>query len=247
MAKRGIWAAIVVIFIALGLFSVTKNTAISMNIKQSSLSIQKAQPSWRTQFLAIITNPSVAYLLLMLGFYGLFFEFAHPGFILPGVVGTMALLLALYAFHLLPINYVGLGLIFLAIVFFIMEAFVTSFGTLAIGGVISFIMGSLFLFKHDATGYHLPIYLIITVVVITAIFFLMVLNLAVRARHRPIVSGREALIGKQGKVEISDHRIWVNIDGERWQCKSDVPLSNGQEVSVESLQGLIFIVKAVKK
>jgi membrane-bound serine protease (ClpP class) len=219
----------------------------NITIDSKNLQVQSISPDWRTKFLAIITDPSVAYILLMIGFYGLFFEFANPGFIMPGVAGAIAVLLALYAFQLLPVSYVGLGLILLAIVFFVSEAFVTSFGALAIGGVISFVMGSILLMKTDVIGFGIPVYLIVLVSVVTAAFFLIILNLAWRSRRRPIVSGREAVIGKIGIVSISDQHIWVQIAGERWQGKSDMPLTNGEKVIVVALEGLICVVKPLEK
>ncbi len=216
-------------------------------MQTDNLTIVEFLPDWRTKFLTVITDPSVAYILLMIGFYGLFFEFANPGFIVPGVVGGISLLLALYALQLLPINYAGLALILLGIAFIVAEAFLPSFGALGIGGVVSFVIGSIMLVKTEAIGYSLPMYLIIVVALVTAAFFLLVINLALRSRRKPIVSGREAVIGKRGVVEISDDRAWVRINGERWQCKSKTPLKTGDEVVVERLEGLTCIVKVVEK
>jgi len=145
-------------------------------LKTVGLSVKQIMPDWRTKFLAVITDPSVAYILLMIGFYGLFFEFANPGFVVPGVVGAICLLLALYAFQLLPINYAGLGLILLGMAFIVAEAFMPSFGALGIGGVISFVIGSIMLLKTDVTGYRLPWGLIIGVTLVTGFFFFQELN-----------------------------------------------------------------------
>ncbi len=214
-------------------------------VQTEGVAVQQIQPDWRTKFLAVITDPSVAYILLMIGFYGIFFEFMNPGFVVPGVVGAIALLLALYSFALLPINYVGLGLIILGIAFIVAEAFVPSFGALGIGGVISFVIGSIMLLKTKMIGYIIPMYLIIIIAIVTVVFFLLVLSMALRSRRRPVVSGREAVVGQRGKILISDERIWVRIEGERWQCRSHVSLKEGQEVVVKSVEGLILVVEPV--
>lgn len=216
-----------------------------MVLHTAGLAVQQITPGWRTKFLAVITDPSVAYILLMIGFYGIFFEFMNPGFIVPGVVGAIALLIALYSFALLPINYVGLALIVLGIAFIVVEAFLPSFGALGIGGVISFVIGSIMLLKTETIGYIIPMYLIIIVAVVTAAFFLLVLNMALRSRRRPVVSGREAVVGQRGKVTMGDQRMWVRIEGERWQCRSDMPLEAGQDVVVKRVDGLTLIVEPI--
>ncbi|ABS77914.1 serine protease [Coxiella burnetii] len=219
----------------------------TQTVNTANLEIEKVEPDWRTRFLSVITDPSVAYILLMIGFYGIFFEFINPGFIVPGVVGAISLLLALYAFQLLPINYAGLALILLGLAFIVAEAFMPSFGMLGIGGGVAFVIGSIMLMRTDAIGFGIPMYLIIAIAIVTIAFFLLVLSMAFRSRGRPIVSGREAVIGKRGVVNVSDKRMWVRIEGERWQCKSDVPLQDGDEVVVERLEGLFCVVKPVEK
>lgn len=216
-----------------------------MVLHTADLRVQHIMPDWRVKFLSVITDPSVAYILLMIGFYGIFFEFINPGFIIPGVVGAIALLIALYSFALLPINYVGLALIVLGVAFIIVEVFLPSFGALGIGGVISFVIGSIMLLKTGTIGYIIPMYLIIIVAVVTAAFFLLVLNMALRSRRHPVVSGREAVVKQRGKILISDNETWVRIEGERWQCRSDSPLENDQEVVVKDVDGLTLIVEPV--
>ena len=136
----------------------------------------------------------------MIGMYGLFFEFANPGFVLPGVVGAISLLLGLFAMQMLPVNYVGLGLIFLGIAFLIGEAFLPTFGSLGFGGVVAFVIGALMLIDTDVPGYGIPLPLIAAVVVFSVVFVLGVSRLALRARRRPVVTGSEALIGSVGVV-----------------------------------------------
>lgn len=158
------------------------------------------EPDWRSRFLAVITDPNVALVLLMIGMYGLFFEFANPGFVLPGVVGAISLLIGLFAMQMLPVNYVGLGLIFLGIAFLIGEAFLPTFGSLGFGGVVAFVIGALMLIDTDVPGYGIPLPMIAAVVVFSVLFVLGVSRLALRARRRPVVTGAEALIGSIGVV-----------------------------------------------
>lgn len=158
------------------------------------------EADWRSQFLAVITDPNVALVLLMIGMYGLFFEFANPGFVLPGVVGAISLLMGLFAMQMLPVNYVGLGLIFLGIAFLIGEAFLPTFGSLGFGGVVAFVIGALMLIDTDVPGYGIPLPLIAAVVVFSVVFVFGVSRLALRARRRPVVTGSEGLIGSLGVV-----------------------------------------------
>ncbi len=161
---------------------------------------------------------------------------------------AISLLLALYAFQLLPINYAGLALILLGLAFIVAQVFMPSFGMLGIGGGVAFIISSIVLMRTDVIGFGIPMYLInYRYCYCHHSFFLLVLSMAFRSRGRPIVSAREAVIGKRGVVNISDKRMWVRIEGERWQCKSDVPLQDGDKVFVERLEGLFCVVKPVEK
>jgi len=215
-------------------------------LNTANLTVKKIEPDWRSRFLAVITDPSVAYILLMLGVYGIFFEFVNPGFVAPGVIGAIALLMGLYALALLPINYAGLALLILGLAFMIAEAFMPSFGVLGIGGAISFVFGSIFLMKAENVGYQLPIYLIIIVTIVTLVFIVFILGMALRSRRKPIVSGGGVLIGKKGTIEVSDdNKLWLTLVGERWQCKSDSTLTNGQRVVVKKLEGLTLVVEPI--
>jgi len=201
------------------------------------------EPDWRSHLLAIITDPSLAYMLLLVGVYGLFFEFAHPGFVLPGVAGVIALLLALFAFQLLPINYAGLGLIILGIAFMVGEVFVSSFGVLGIGGIIAFVFGSVMLIDTRVPGYGIPWSVIIPVATGSALFVFFVVRLAIRARNRPIVSGHNVLIGAYGEVlEGPEQEEWATVRGENWHIRSAAPLARGQKVRVIGVDGLILDV-----
>ncbi|APA88708.1 nodulation protein NfeD [Paraburkholderia sprentiae WSM5005] len=215
------------------------------------------EPDWRSRFLAVITDPSVALILLMLGMYGLFFEFANPGFVLPGVVGAISLLLGLFAMQMLPISYVGLGLIFLGIAFLIGEAFLPTFGSLGFGGVVAFVVGAMMLMDTDVPGYGIPLPLIAAVVVFSVAFVLGVSQLALRARRRPVVTGSEALIGCVGVVldggllPEPEHAAggplagWARVHGERWRVSSTTPAAPGQSVRVTARNGLTLTVVPV--
>ncbi len=201
------------------------------------------QPDWKARFLAVITNPSVAYILLLIGIYGLFFEFSNPGFIVPGVVGAICLLVALYAFQLLPISYAGLGLLLLGLAFMIAEAFMPSFGILGIGGVIAFVVGSIMLLDIEMMSYSVPWLLIATMGFISALFFLVLIGMVMKSRRRHIVSGREAMVNSIGYVIADFHNEGhVRIEGESWQASSETPLQQGQRIKVVAISGLTLKV-----
>jgi len=204
----------------------------------------RVEPDWRSRLLAVITDPSIAYILMLLGIYGLLFEFYNPGLVLPGVVGGICLLVALYAFQLLPVNYAGLALIVLGIGFMVGELFVTSYGALGIGGVIAFVLGSVMLIETDIPGYDIPWTLIALVASVTAAFFLVVIGMAVRARRRPVVSGREELIGARGEIiEHANGQWWARVHGEIWKVRSHTDLHAGQSVRVTRIDGLVLEVR----
>jgi len=208
------------------------------------LPLQVVEPDWRNRLLAVITDPNIAYILMLIGIYGLFFEFANPGFVLPGVAGAISLLLALYAFQVLPVNYAGLALLSLGIMFMLAEAFVPSFGALGFGGVIAFVIGSIILFDQEGTGYAVSLPLIFTLSLITAGFFLFVIAAAIKARERPVVSGQEELLHATGEV-LGDFegRGRIRIHGEVWLAESATPLRQGDRVQVLAVEGLVLKVQ----
>lgn len=213
-----------------------------ITLQTAGLIIVEKPQDWRTQFLAVITNPNVAYILLLIGIYGLFFEFFNPGFVLPGVAGVIALLLALYALQLLPVYYAGLALIICGIAFLVSEAFFPS-GVLGVGGVLAFFFGSLMLFNREIPGFGVALSVIIAVSLVTAVFFLLVINVAIRARFRPIVSGREELMNSEGEIVLVEEKPLLRLRGELWQVKSKDPLLAGEKVIVIDREGLVLIVK----
>lgn len=204
----------------------------------------RVDPDWRSKLLAVITDPSIAYILMLLGIYGLLFEFYSPGLILPGVIGGICLLVALYAFQLLPVNYAGLALILLGITFFVAELFVTSYGALGFGGVIAFVLGSVMLIETDVPGYEIPWTLIGGVATVSGAFFLVVIGMTVKARRRPVVTGKEELIGARGEItEQVDGLWWARVLSEIWKVRSQAQLHPGQRVRVVRIDGLVLEVE----
>ncbi|PIW50613.1 MAG: serine protease [Zetaproteobacteria bacterium CG12_big_fil_rev_8_21_14_0_65_54_13] len=219
----------------------TGNTNVTLHTRR--MRIETVERNWRSRLLAVISDPNVAYVLMLLGIYGLFFELANPGTILPGVIGGISLLLALFAFQVLPVNYAGLALIFLGIAFMIGEAFAPSFGALGLGGVIAFVAGSVMLMDTGAPGFALSMSLIFAVALCSAAFFILIIGMAIRARLRPVVTGAEEMIGLLGTAsEEFDGTGHVLVHGETWQAMSTVALSRGQTIRVSNRNGLILQV-----
>jgi membrane-bound serine protease (ClpP class) len=216
----------------------------TITLKTTNIVIKTLSPDWRSRFLTVITDPSVAYVLLLMGVYGLFLEFSNPGAILPGVLGSISLLIALYAFQLLPVNYVGLALILIGIAFLISEFFITSYGVLGIGGVIAFVIGSVMLIDTNVVGFGIPLPLIILVTAVTVLLISLIIRIAIRAQHSPEVTGREEVLVSEGEVvAILGNRYQVRIKGEIWQAESKTPLQVGQHVAVVDINGLILQVE----
>jgi len=216
----------------------------AQTLQTKGLVLTRIEPDWRSKLLSVITDPNIAYGLLLLGIYGLFFELWNPGFILPGVIGGICLLLALFALQVLPVNYAGLGLILLGIAFMVGEAFVPSFGVLGIGGVIAFVVGSVLLLDTDVPGFGISLWLIGSVALVSAAFFLTVVTLALRARRRRVVSGEEELIGATGEVLAAfKHEGRIRIHSENWNARTRVPLNKGQKVRVIGRDGLTLLVE----
>ncbi len=219
-----------------------------LTLNTASATIQVVEPDWRTQLLAIITDPSVAYILMLIGIYGLFFEFSNPGFVLPGVAGAICLLLAMFAFQLLPVSYAGLALILLGIAFMTAEVFLPSFGSLGIGGIIAFFVGSLMLIDTDMPGYGIPWPMIAGITAASALFLIFVIGMALKSRHNPIVSGREEMVGAMGEVlEDTPGEGMARIHGELWSVRCAQPLIRGQKVRVTGIDGLVLQVTSTEE
>jgi membrane-bound serine protease (ClpP class) len=203
--------------------------------------------TFRQRFLLTIANPNLAYILLMIGLLGLYFEFSHPGAILPGVVGGISLLLAVFAFQILPINYVGLGLILLAVIMFILEVKVQSFGMLAVGGIAAMIIGSLMLIKAPIRELRPSLHFVLPVALAVSLIVIFLLSLVFRAHARRPFTGREGMIGETGTARTDlapSGKVFVH--GELWEAESEETVRAGEKVKViEVLGGLkIKVVKA---
>jgi membrane-bound serine protease (ClpP class) len=216
----------------------------TITLSTTHASIERIPPDWRSRLLAVIGDPSIAYILMLLGIYGLIYEFANPGMVLPGVVGGICLLLGLFALQVMPINYAGLALILLGIVLMIAEAFLPSFGALGLGGIAAFAIGSVMLIDTELPGYGLPWALIVPVAIASALFSFFVANLALRARRRPVVTGAEELIGASGIIlEDMEEEGWARVHSERWRVRSAVPLKRGSPVRVRARHDLLLEVE----
>lgn len=206
-------------------------------------SIEDRPPGWADEILAVITHPNVAYVLLLVGVYGLIFELANPGAIVPGVIGATSLLLALFAIQILPVNYAGLALIALGIAFMIGEALVPSFGALGIGGLGAFGLGSVILFDTQGPGYELSILLVVGVSAASLLIFSGTAWLALRAFRRRGVAGNAHLRDATGTVIATQPGLRVRIEGERWRAVSEVTLHEGDPVRVVAVNGLTLTVE----
>lgn len=202
-----------------------------------------AQPDWHAKLLAAITNPSIALLLMSIGIYGLLFEFLSPGFGVPGVIGAISLLLALYALQLLPVNYAGLALILLGMAFMVAEAFLPSFGVVGVGGIAAFVAGALILIDTDLPGYGIPVALIAGIAVTSALLLATIAGIALKTRHRAIQIGPGDLIGSVAEVmHATQKESWVHLRGETWRATSKTPLRQAQKVRVVARNGLVLEV-----
>ena len=217
-----------------------------VSLKTAGLRLVHFEQSWRYKLLGVISDPTIAYLLLLLGFYGLIYELANPGFLLPGVAGGIALMLALYALQLLPVNYSGLALMILGIGFLVGEAFMPSFGTLGIGGIIAFAAGSLILIDDQAMRVSLPA--IIGTTAVSALFIIMLMSRVAMMRRKPVHTGIEAMVGTLGEARSDFHGsglVWVN--GESWNARSSSPVRKGDKVKILSISGLELIIEPLKE
>ena len=221
-----------------------------ITLHTTGIRVRDYQRNFRVKFLAVLTDPTVAYILLLIGIYGLMFEGYNPGGVLPGVVGAIALLLALYAFHVLPVNFAGLALILLGIILFVTETFVPAYGTLSIGGLAAFVFGSIILMDTGVPGFGVSRGLIGGISVAAALIILTTLWLAVRAHRRPVVSGAEELLEDRGQAlqDFSANGIGtVRIHSEIWNARSKAPIRAGESVKVIRREGLKLIVKPVEQ
>lgn len=221
----------------------------AVTLDLTGAAVETIDPDWRSRLLAVITNPNVAYILMMIGVYGLILEFYNPGSIVPGTVGVISLLLAMYAFQVLPVNYAGLALIIVGIGLMIAEAFAPSFGALGLGGIAAFIVGSVILIDTERMpGAGLSWAVITAFALSSLMFFGVAIGLILRSRHKAVVTGREEMIGAVG-VALEDFQDLgrIHVRSEIWTARTTIPVRNGQRVRVRGLDGLILSVAPLEE
>jgi len=219
-----------------------------ISLATEGTTLHEVEPDWRTNLLSLITNPNVAYLLMLIGIYGLLLEGYNPGAVLPGVVGAISLLLALFAFQVLSVNYAGLALIALGVILIVAESFVPAFGTLGLGGIVAFVIGSVLLLDREVPGFSIAWQLIAAMGLAGALVLLAIVSFAVRARRRPVVSGVEGLTRETAEaVEDFERHGLVRVHGELWSAVSSAPVRAGQLLRVRSVDGLVIQVEPIGK
>ncbi|MBS3953938.1 MAG: nodulation protein NfeD [Methylomicrobium sp.] len=218
----------------------------NITLQTKDAEIRLIEPDWRSELLSVITNPNIAYILLLAGIYGLIFEFSNPGIIVPGTIGGICLLLALFAFQVLPVNYAGMALILLGIALMIAEAFVPSIGILGFGGLTAFVIGSVILMDTDAPGFGINFALIGAFALSSAAFLIIAVGLLLKARHKPVATGAEELSGAIG-IALKDFTGTglVRVHSEIWQARSGEALHKNQKIQVNNRDGLILEVSSI--
>lgn len=217
----------------------------TVQLATKDMGVVQYQPDWRAELLAVITNPTIAYIFLMVAFYGIFLEFAHPGLIVPAIIGVTALLLGLYGLQMLPVNYVGLSLIFIGFILFIAEIFVSSFGILGLSGMICFVIGSILLMDTNVIGFGIPWGAILGFSIATALFVFLILQMIIRSRRKPQKSGLDVLLGQVGEVLIDGNKVWLEVNGELWNVTNKEALRPGDRAEVVHVEGLNVTVKKI--
>lgn len=214
-----------------------------VKLETKGISVEHIEPDWRTKLLLLIANPQVAVILMMIGVYGLFYEVTSPGLAGPGVAGLISLLLAFYAFQLLPVNWVGVGLICLGLSLMVAEVFLPSFGLAGAGGVVAFVLGGIFLTDTDIPGFDLGLPFLIGTALFSLAILLVLGHLALRAHRRRVVSGPEYMIGQEATVTtVGNNVAYAEVQGELWKVRGRVPLHPGQRVRITSIDGLTLEV-----
>ncbi len=218
-----------------------------ITLHTAKLGVEFLPPDWRNRFLATITDPNIALVFMMIGVYGLLFEFMNPGSVLPGTVGGICLLVGLYALNMLPVNYAGFALVLLGMGLMVAEHFAPAFGVLGIGGIAAFVLGAGVLIDTKAPGFEIA-WPVIGAVAGTSLFIMLfVVPMGIEAQRRAVVSGREAMLGARGRVEEWNGEIgYVFVRGERWRATCGHPLSIGQIVQVSALEGLTVTVVPIE-
>jgi membrane-bound serine protease (ClpP class) len=219
------------------------------NLHTVGVPVKEIPEDWRTTILKTIADPNVAFILMMLGLAGIYFELAHPGVVLPGVVGALCLLLAFFAFQTLPVNFIGILLILLAFILFILEFKVTSYGLLSLGGVISLLFGSIMLFRQGDGGVGVSWGVLLPTVAIVSLFFIIVAGIVFRAHLRRSMTGAAGMVGERGTAHtpLTPEGGQVFVHGEYWQAVSEEPIAPGEPVEVVKVINLRLLVRRVVK
>lgn len=214
----------------------------------SEASIVELEMDWKEEFLLIISDPNVAYIFIILAIYGVFFELYNPGSIFPGVIGGISAILAAYSLQMLPVNYVGVAFMIAAIISFILEAFISSYGLLSIGGVVSFVLGSIMLIDSPLEFMEISNSLIATGTIVTAVFFIWIVTMGIKAQFRKDESGDSGFVGEKGVCTneiVHDLSGLVKIHGEIWKARSNQKISVNEDVIVEKVDGMVLWVKKI--
>jgi membrane-bound serine protease (ClpP class) len=215
-----------------------------VRLATAGIEIAVLAPDWRTRLLATLTDPNVAFILLLIGIYGLIFEFLNPGMVAPGLIGSISLLVGLFALSLLPIDYAGAALLLLGMGLMIAEVHIGAFGALGVGGIAAFTIGAIMLFPTGEPGFSLSLWVIGAAALVSGGFFLLGVSLLLRSRPRPVVTGKEALLGAFGEA-----LVWeggegrVQVRGEIWRARAGTPLEPGARIKVVDRDGLVLIVE----
>jgi membrane-bound serine protease (ClpP class) len=218
----------------------------SVQLATAGLSIVEVPPDWRTDLLQLVTNPNVAFILMLIGVYGLILEFFNPGAVAPGLVGSISLLVALYALAFIPINYAGAALVIVGIGLMLAEVHIGAFGTLGVGGIAAFVIGALMMFPARTPGFELSGAVIIGAALGSAALILLALGALLHSRKKPVVTGSEALIGAEGEAVFWEgEQGRVRVKGEIWRARADAPLKAGTHIRVVSRDGLVLLVQSV--
>jgi len=217
------------------------------HLATADLDVVAVPPNWRTELLTLVTNPNVAFILLLIGVYGLIFEFLNPGAVAPGLIGAISLLVGLYALAFVPVNYAGAALVLLGVVLMVAEAHIGAFGALGVGGIAAFVIGSLMMFPARTPGVTLSTGVVTGAAIGSAALLLFVLAALLRSRRRPVVTGSEALIGAEAEtVSWQDGEGRVRVKGEIWLARSDAPLAAGSRVKIVGRDGLVLRVESMQ-
>jgi membrane-bound serine protease (ClpP class) len=219
----------------------------SQRLATAGLSVERVPPDWRTELFALVTDPDVAFILMLIGIYGIVLEFFSPGAVAPGLIGAISLLVSLYALAFIPINYAGAALVLIGIALMIAEVHIGTFGALGVGGIAAFVIGALMMFPERVPGFALSGAVVIGAAIASAALILLVLAALLRSRNRPVVTGGEALIGAEGEaVAWQDSEGRVRVQGELWLARAKAPLAAGTRVKVVSRDGLVLFVEAIR-